>query len=117
MADARRMPARRVVMAVALAAVAASAGRARADNGNPGNFLGSLWGAGVEQRAVPCPFLEYRVISVVGARTQLRVLVVASGPFSRADDSDSASGQRAQAVPSACSKREMRTPFRGSRRR
>ena len=36
------------------------------DNGNPGNFLGSLWGLDVEQRTVPCPFLEYRVASIVG---------------------------------------------------
>ncbi len=36
------------------------------DNGNPGNFLGSLWGLDLEQRAVPCPFLEYRVVSIAG---------------------------------------------------
>jgi opacity protein-like surface antigen len=36
------------------------------DNGNPGNFLGSLWGLDAEQHAFPSPFLEYRVVSVVG---------------------------------------------------
>jgi len=49
------------------------------DNGNPGNFLGSLWGLDVEQRSVPCPFLEYRVASIVGVgvsydETRIRTL-------------------------------------------
>jgi hypothetical protein len=36
------------------------------DNGNPGNFLGSLWGLDPKQGWVPLPFVEYRVVSVVG---------------------------------------------------
>lgn len=36
------------------------------DNRNPDNFLGSLWGLDPQQGYVPLPFLEYRVVSVVG---------------------------------------------------
>ncbi|HXK09923.1 MAG TPA: hypothetical protein VMT70_09785 [Vicinamibacteria bacterium] len=37
------------------------------DNGNlGGNFLGSLWGLDAVQHAFPSPYLEYRVVSVVG---------------------------------------------------
>jgi hypothetical protein len=38
------------------------------DNGNlQGNFLGSLWGLDAQQRPIPFPFLEYRVVSALGA--------------------------------------------------
>ena len=38
------------------------------DNANLGtNFLGSLWGLDAEQRPLPLPFLEYRVVSRFGA--------------------------------------------------
>ncbi len=40
------------------------------DNGNlSGNFLGSLWGLDPEQRYLPSPFLEYRVVSSFGVGT------------------------------------------------
>ncbi len=40
------------------------------DNGNlDGNFLGSLWGLDAQQRPIPLPFLEYRVVSRFGVGT------------------------------------------------
>jgi opacity protein-like surface antigen len=36
------------------------------DNQNPGNFVGSLWGLDAKQGWVPLPFVEYRIVSVVG---------------------------------------------------
>jgi hypothetical protein len=47
------------------------------DNSNKkGNFLGSLWGLDAQQRYVPSPFLEYRIVSAFGvgaAYDQVRV--------------------------------------------